>query len=230
MRSLKEKLVLVIMTTACITLFAFTAARTFAGGKPSEKALRPPSTQTPPTKTMSVASLQQLAKEAITSHPSDQIAKDLHGLILAGDVLLNIQKISLGFDAAAFTSDDGLVVLSISPKLLTNGRARSQYTQLVIFHEYQHIKEHRSFMHPLQKLGQTHTSREYFEELLEAEKRAYTAECKFATELNFEHTEGLEFCAAYKSGDTRFMAELYKYLNTLPYYRTQFQLFGIDAL
>src|SRR3990170_3254598 len=84
-------------------------------------------------------------KNVIESHPKKEIRQDLHAMIDKGTVFLNFESdIAAGGLATVFVidiNDQPKIVLHIDSNILMDPHISNSYRQLVLFHEFQHIKQ-----------------------------------------------------------------------------------------
>lgn len=170
----------------------------------------PTPTQLAAEQTQTTATISLILKRLITSHPDPSISRDLHALIEKGGVYLNFQpEIFNGSGSLATvmlvnTPTTGEVLtLSIDPVHLANPQQSDAYKQLVIYHEYQHIRQHREQRYPREMLMQVLrpdllTERDIRLQL-DAEVEAYEAEVLLAVKLGWQQHLP-EFCQAYANG------------------------------
>ena len=144
-----------------------------------------------------MARAQEALRLLVQSHPRVEIRRDLNELIEDEVVLLNFQDV-LTADHGVFAStmllpsEDGIILtLAISPTLLLDERESRELQQLVIYHEYIHIRQALDGTVPAWTFaphGSEDITEEYLRYFLAAEVEAYEAECAFADELHSEET------------------------------------------
>ena len=159
-------------------------------------------------------------KKIIETHPKKEIRQDLHAMIDTGTVFLNFESdIAAGGLATVFVidiNDQPKIVLNIDSNILMDPHISNSYRQLVLFHEFQHIKQILQKKYPIDsfriKEGKNPiVSPSEIANLYHAELEAYTAECSFAKEIKV--TGQIEICSVYsKKGITGLKSYLKKFL------------------
>ncbi len=147
-----------------------------------------------------MARAQEALRVLIQTHPRIEISRDLNRLIEDEVVVLNFQD-SLTGDLGLFastmlltTEDGSFLTLSVSPTLLLD-ESRHERQQLVIYHEYIHLRQALDGTVPAWTFtprGAADITEEYLRYFLAAEMEAYEAECDFADEIRSEET--LQLC------------------------------------
>lgn len=158
---------------------------------------------------------QEVLKELVQGHPEPEISGELNHLVETGQVYLNLTGElrhelhgNVGRILYVNTPQVGVVLaLSFSPHFLLDPNIPRQLKQLVIYHEWMHIKQQRSgdkekypdtlAMQIVKGDDTTQTLRVWFE----AEFEAYRAECVVAE--RHEWTQYLDLCISWsKNGDS----------------------------
>lgn len=151
-----------------------------------------------------MARAHEALRTLVETHPRPEISRDLYRLVDRGEVALNFQD-SLTSNAGNFAStillssgDRTYLTLAVSPTQLLNGSISHDLQQMIVYHEYIHIRQALDGTVPIWTFiprEATDVTEEYLRYFLRAETEAYEAECLFANEIHSELT--LTFCVVY---------------------------------
>lgn len=153
-------------------------------------------------------------KRLIETHPDHEVRTELFRRIDLQEgpdrIFLNFQgEVAGSVEAVATaltvrTPDGDLLTLSVNPALLLDPNESTEMKQLVIFHEWIHLKQQSSsdqVRYP-RWLGYGYRTGTLTNEMVrifyEAEMEAYLAECVLATRLGW--SERMEICVPYARG------------------------------
>ena len=168
------------------------------------------------------ARISLILKDLVETHPSPQISRDLNHLVTSGKVFLNFQPaMSPGAVATVMwvnTPSHGQVLTLVTPaEWLIDPTTSREMKQLVIFHEYQHIRQQLDQTVPRELAFGANTaaiaqmSETDLEQWFEAEYEAYAAESELAISLGWQKEFAL--CEIYASqgraGLRRVMADMF---------------------
>ena len=109
---------------------------------------------TPSSASMSPeARISLILKDLVETHPSPQISRDLNNLVTSGKVFLNFQPAMSPGAAATImwvnTPSHGQVLTLVTPaEWLLDPTTSRELKQLVIFHEYQHLRQQLDQTYP----------------------------------------------------------------------------------
>lgn len=133
-------------------------------------------------------------KELIQTHPEKEIRVDLHQLLTSGQIYPNYQE-SLGSGGSAIATvlwvnlpgKGESLVFSFNRSGLLDPKLTTSYKQLVIYHEWTHVKQQRAGTYPKSltyaSATDVMTSESSVRLTFEAEAEAYTAECGLAVRI-----------------------------------------------
>lgn len=174
---------------------------------------------------------QEAIRDLIQTHPHPEIRGELSTLILNHEVGLNFDDLARDVGAMATVvygkmegSDKETIALNFSLDHLFDAKTSRAFKQLVIYHEWIHIKQQRSKRYPdwLAK-GRLPSTPEEVRTFFEAESEAYVEECALAVAL--DQTDVLDVCSMYKQDGKRAMRKALaeKYVSTpiLSLYKTE---------
>lgn len=163
-----------------------------------------------------MARAQEALRVLVTTHPAREIREDLNRLIIEERVMLNFQDI-LTKNAGNFASttllssgDHTYLTLAVSPTMLLDGSTSHDLQQMIIYHEYIHIRQALDGTVPAWTFAPREAAgitEEYIRYFLAAETEAYEAECLFANEIHSDIT--LEFCVVYDQHGRQAMREAF---------------------
>ncbi|MBU1032865.1 hypothetical protein KJ937_02970 [Patescibacteria group bacterium] len=146
-------------------------------------------------------------KDLIQTHPHQEIRNDLNDLIIRGEIGLTFQQLKSAPNTQAnvvYAQDpkngERVLVLNYAIQDLLDSSLSRLYKQLVIYHEWIHIKQQREKRYP-EWLATIDRPVQYpadvVEILLKSEMEAYSAQCELAIKLDVFRE--FEFCRAYKT-------------------------------
>lgn len=175
------------------------------------------------------ARISLILKDLVETHPSPQISRDLNRIIVNGDIALNFQPaMSPGAVATIMwinTPSEGLMLTLVTPaEWLLDPSTSRRLKQLVIFHEYQHLRDQldervpREMAFGANEAAMAQLSERQLEIWFESEYRAYAAESELAISLGWQRE--FAFCEVYarsgRAGLRQAMADSYC---AMPVYR-----------
>jgi hypothetical protein len=155
---------------------------------------------------------QEALRVLVLSHPSPEISQDLNRLITNHQVYLNFQDHAVGNEqniaaARLIRTPQGLLLtLVISPSLLLDPDMSHEFKQLVVYHEYIHIRQQLNRTQPawlLIGLRPDAATDEHLRIFINAEMEAYEAECRLAEHIGA--TDAFELCRVYSELGVRAM-------------------------
>jgi len=180
-----------------------------------------PSSNAPPT-AISQDELERMeeALEAlrvlVQTHPAPEISHDLNELVETRQVYLNLQDHVVGSDqniasARYINTPQGVhLTLVVSPRLLLDPDISHEFKQLVIYHEYIHIRQQLTGSTPswlaIGVPPETLTDDE-IRIFIDAEMEAYVAECRLAERIHA--IQSFELCVIYGNGGLSAMRAAY---------------------
>ena len=133
-------------------------------------------------------------RQLIQTHPDSEMRESLSHLISSGEVNLNFQDepgsgtVSIARVLYGTVPEKGTVLFfSFNQTELLNDKISSVFKQLVIYHEWNHIKQQREGRCPksiyYSRPPGVPLTADFLQKYLEAEFEAYTAECRLAERI-----------------------------------------------
>jgi len=170
---------------------------------------------------------QEALRVLVQNHPAEEVRVRLNAWIMDGRVWLNFQRSALDrYDVIAaamyvHTPDRGnLLTLVVSPELLLDPTQNQSFKQLVIFHEYVHIRQQIQGTFPpaiLMTSFEGRPSASFIRLWLQAEFEAYEEECQLAVRLNMSNA--FEICRVFaESGRANLRRTVVATLANVPAY------------
>ena len=152
---------------------------------------------------------QEALRVLVQTHPHPDIRGDLNTLIESGQVYLNFQEHATGENSIAsarfIRTPEGLILaLVVSPRLLLDESRSLALKQLIVYHEYIHIRQQLSGSQPAWLATGfliENISDEQIRTYIDAEMEAYEAECRFAEQI--EATDAFALCQVYSTHGVR---------------------------
>lgn len=148
---------------------------------------------------------REIMKDLIQTHPHPEVRQRLNELILQGEIGLSFQQLQSAPNTVANVAysqsvRNGKMMLALNyvAEALLDPRDSKIHKQLIIYHEWIHIKQQRAGRAPgwMAGLDEPLPSSEEIKRIrMATEMEAYTAECQLAVDLGA--TKEFDFCQVY---------------------------------